>query len=123
MTDIDTEETWQLIAADKVEGTPVYNHEGNKLGAVDSIMLNKRTGKVAYAVMSFGGFLGIGEEFHPLPWDVLNYDTERDGYIVNLTKEQLEQAPRYAREDQTRLRDRQYEKKVFDYYAVPPYWI
>ena len=74
-----TDETDRLIASDKVEGTAVYNRQGERLGTVYNLMIDKYTGQVAYAVMSFGGFLGIGESYHPLPWRVLTYDTRQGG--------------------------------------------
>lgn len=94
-TNIATDETNRLIASNKVEGTAVYDRNGNRLGSVYNFMVDKRAGRVEYAVMSFGGFLGIGEEYHPLPWDQLTYDTDQGGYVVDLTKERLEGAPRY----------------------------
>ena len=89
----------RLISADKVHGTEVYNHAGDRLGSVDSIMLDKFSGKIAYVVMSFGGFLGIGEKYHPLPWDVLDYDPGIGGYRVGLDRESLVDAPAYDRAD------------------------
>jgi sporulation protein YlmC with PRC-barrel domain len=86
-----------LIAADKVKGTNVYNLAGEKLGTVDDIMIDKVSGRAVYAVMSFGGFLGMGEEYYPLPWATLKYDPEKGGYLVNLDKKRLEGAPNYAR--------------------------
>ena len=82
-----------LIAAERVTGTDVYNLQGDKLGTVEDIMIDKVSGRAIYAVMSFGGFLGIGEKHHPLPWSTLDYQKERDGYVVNMTKEQLQAAP------------------------------
>ena len=82
-----------LIAAEKVEGTNVYNLDGEKLGTVDDIMIDKVSGKAIYALMSFGGFLGIGEKYHPLPWSTLKYDESKGGYLVNLNKKMLEGAP------------------------------
>jgi hypothetical protein len=84
-----------LIAAEKVEGTDVYNLQGEKLGTVDDIMIDKVSGKAIYAVMSFGGFLGIGQKYHPLPWSTLRYDENKGGYVVNLDKRMLENAPTY----------------------------
>src|SRR5712671_972862 len=92
-TNID--ETNRLIASDKVEGTAVYNRQGEKLGTVHNFMVDKRSGKVEYAVMSFGGFLGMGDSYHPLPWNVLNYDTTQGGYVVDLDKSRLEGGPSY----------------------------
>ena len=75
-----------LIAAEKVEGTDVYNLQGEKLGTVDDIMIDKVSGKAIYAIMSFGGFLGIGEKYHPLPWSTLKYDESKGGYVVGLDR-------------------------------------
>lgn len=91
-----TDETQNLISADKVVGTAVYNRQAEHLGSVYGLMLNKLNGRVAYAIMSFGGFLGIGESYHPLPWGVLTYDTQAGGYVVDLDRERLEGAPRYT---------------------------
>ncbi|MEN3160970.1 PRC-barrel domain-containing protein [Tistrella mobilis] len=118
-----TTETSNLISADRVEGTSVYGADGEKIGSVSGVMLNKLNGRVAYAVLSFGGFLGIGEKYHPVPWDVLKYDTSKEGYVVNLTRDQLENAPTYDRGDERRLYDRTYEESVHRHYGVPPYWI
>ena len=74
--DVAADETGRLIASNKVEGTAVYNREGERLGSVYNFMVDKVSGQVAYAVMSFGGFLGIGDSYHPLPWKSLTYDTE-----------------------------------------------
>jgi len=111
-----------LISAARVEGTRVYNTAGEHLGHIDDVMLHKISGKIAYAVMSFGGFLGIGEKFHPLPWATLSYDTEKDGYVVPLTRAQLESAPAYER---SRLSgdDAEWRENVYSYYGVPFYWI
>jgi len=122
MTDIARDETAALISADKVQGTAVYNAEGDKLGSVDDVMLDKMSGNVAYAVMSFGGFLGMGEKHHPLPWNMLTYSTTHDGYVVNLSKQQLEEAPTFDRGGQDALRDPAYGERVHDYYGATPYW-
>ncbi len=122
MTNMESRETGNLIASDKVEGTAVFNMQGDKLGTVDNVMIDKREGNVAYAVMSFGGFLGMGEKHHPLPWKTLNYDEGRDGYVVNLSKEQLKDAPTFDRNEQDRLYDRNYGESVHKYYGVAPYW-
>tara|TARA_B100000683_G_C12208997_1_gene439927 strand:+ start:216 stop:587 length:372 start_codon:yes stop_codon:yes gene_type:complete len=123
MAVLETDESPTLISSHKVEGTSVYNAEGDQLGTVDSLMVNKTTGKVAYAVMSFGGFLGIGEKYHPLPWEVLHYDPRKDGYVVHLSREQLHDAPVIARHEEHRLDDRGYEDAIHRHYGVTPYWI
>jgi hypothetical protein len=106
------QETGNLIASDKVQGTNVYNTAGD----------DKPSGKVAYAIMSFGGFLGVGNQYHPLPWSVLKYDTNLGGYVVNLDKRQLEGAPAYDVGTEPAWGDRSYESKIHDYYGVGPYW-
>ena len=116
------DETVSLISADKVQGTPVYNTQGESLGEVEDVMIDKRSGKIAYAVMSFGGFLGIGNDYHPLPWKTLKYDTRQGGYVVGLTKQQLEGAPRFASNDNPAWGNRAFEQSIHDYYKAPPYW-
>ena len=73
------DENASVISASKVTGTNVYNTDGDQLGEIHDVMLDKRSGKIAYAVMSFGGLLGIGERYHPLPWATLKYDTRQQG--------------------------------------------
>ncbi len=116
---MDTENTASsVISSDKVNGTNVYNPAGEKLGSVDSLMIDKLSGRVRYAVMEFGGFLGMGTDRYPLPWDTLKYDTKMDGYVVSLSKEQLDNAPRYER-DTVPDYNYEYGKRVNDYYGVP----
>lgn len=115
-------ETSTLIAGSKVTGTNVYDTAGESIGSIYDVMLDKRSGKVAYAVMSFGGFLGMGNDYHPLPWSMLKYDTRQGGYVVNLTKDRLQSAPHYARGTDPGWGDRAYESRVHDYYGVGPYW-
>jgi hypothetical protein len=115
--DVPTNETDRLIASDKVEGTAVYNRQGEKLGSVYNFMVDKYTGKVAYAVMSFGGFLGIGDSYHPLPWESLDYDTSMGGYVVDLDQSKLEGAPTYRAGDDP-WSDPNYGRGVHDYYGT-----
>ncbi len=86
MSTLETKETSRLIAADKVEGTAVYNPAGEKIGSIENIMIDKLSGKVAYAVMSFGGFLGIGDKHYPLPWSMLKYDPPSPLISKSLTR-------------------------------------
>ncbi len=116
------DETVSLISAEKVIGTNVYNTAGDSLGNINDVMIDKKSGRIAYAVMSFGGFLGMGERYHPLPWPTLKYDTRQGGYVVGLTKEQLEQAPTYAADETPAWGDRAYEQRIHDYYRAQPYW-
>jgi len=118
----DTRETHSLIASDKVEGTPVRRSDGDKIGTIERVMIEKRSGKVAYAVMSFGGFMGLGEEYYTLPWGVLKYNTALDAYELNLTEDQLRGAPRRSAEGRDASFDRDWEEHVHRYYNATPYW-
>ena len=120
MNDIAVNETVNLISADKVTGTAVYNRQGDKLGSVYDVMLNKRTGQVAYAIMSFGGFLGMGESYHPLTWRSLTYDTRMSGYIVDIDRSRLEAAPYYNAGSEPDWSDRAYSQRIDEYYGYPP---
>jgi sporulation protein YlmC with PRC-barrel domain len=109
--------TSDVISSDRVEGTAVYNESGDKLGSIDDLMIDKRSGQVRYAVLEFGGFLGMGTDRYPLPWNVLKYDTSREGYVVPVDKAQLERAPRYPENDRPEYTG-DYGRKVNDYYGV-----
>jgi hypothetical protein len=116
-----TDETDRLIASNKVEGTAVYNRQGERLGSAYNFMVDKRFGQVAYAVMSFGGFLGVGGSYHPLPWRALTYDTNLGGYVVDLDKDRLQRAPSYT-SGESPTWDRAYGSRIDWYYGVPSYY-
>lgn len=107
-----------VVSSDRVNGTHVYNPNGEKLGTIDSLIIDKLTGKVRYAVMEFGGFLGIGSDLYPLPWDSLKYDPAQGGYIVSVTKERLENAPHFEGGTLPEYTD-DYGRRVYDHYGVP----
>lgn len=109
------------IEASRVNGTKVFNTEGDSLGHIYDLVIGKRDGKVKYAIMSFGGFLGIGEEYHPLPWEVLKYDERQGGYVVGVTREQLEGAPHYSNSDRPDWVDPAYGRRINDYYGLGYY--
>jgi len=105
------------IAASKVKGTKVYNLQGDKLGSIDDLVIDKRSGQVRYAALEFGGFLGLGTDLYPVPWSTLRYDVDQDGYVVNIDKAQLEGAPRHS-ESTWPAYDDEYGRKVYEYYGV-----
>ena len=104
-----------VISSDKVEGAAVYNPTGEKLGSIDDLMIDKRSGTIRYAVMEFGGFLGMGTDRYPIPWRVLQYSNDKGGYVVPLQKSALEKAPRY-RDDAIPSYDDAYATRVDTYY-------
>lgn len=116
-----TDETDRLISSDKTVGTAVYNRQAEHIGSVYNLMIDKYSGQVAYAVMSFGGFLGIGESYHPLPWKKLTYDPRLGGYVVDLDRRQLETAPSYTSGTAPDWSDRTFGQRVDEFYGVPPY--
>jgi hypothetical protein len=113
----DRRETVSLIGSDKVDGTAVYGMDGRKIGSVQRVMIDKVSGKIAYAVLSFGGFLGMGEEYFPMPWAALKYDTSLEGYRVNMTEDQLKGAPRFNRNTDWDWSDRS-SRTISDYYGT-----
>jgi hypothetical protein len=110
-------ETVSLIGSDKVEGTAVYGANDERIGSVERVMIDKRSGHVAYAVVSFGGFLGIGEDYYPIPWPNLKYDTRIEGYRTAVTEEQLKGAPKFSRTSEWDWSDRARDRSVDDYYG------
>ena len=111
-----------LIESDRVEGTTVYDRQGNNVGSIKRLMIEKISGRVAYAVMSFGGFLGIGAEEHAIPWSKLTYDTRLDGYQTDISETQLQGAPAFSRDRNWDWTDRSRERELHDYYRAPYYW-
>jgi hypothetical protein len=119
-TTVDTgRETVSLIGSDKVDGTAVYGADERKIGSVQRVMIDKISGKVAYAVVSFGGFLGMGEDYYPMPWPNLKYDTRLGGYRVVVTEDQLKGAPKFNRNTDWDWSDRARDRGVYDYYKTP----
>ncbi|HEY1753206.1 MAG TPA: PRC-barrel domain-containing protein [Caulobacteraceae bacterium] len=115
--DIPLNETMTLIASDKVEGTAVYNRQGEKLGSIHNFMVDKQSGQVEYAVLSFGGVMGMGTDYYPLPWESLTYDTTQNGYLVDIDKETLKSAPHYGASDQPAY-DQAYGRTVYGHYGL-----
>jgi hypothetical protein len=125
-TDKDTlkkKETIGLIAADKVSGTDIYSTNGDNLGEVEDIMIDKVSGKVAYAVVSFGGFLGIGADRRALPWGILRYDTDQGGYVVSAATDVLKNAPNTLGDDfDQSYGNPEWNSRLYSHFGMPPYW-
>jgi sporulation protein YlmC with PRC-barrel domain len=112
------DETDRLISSQKVDGTAVYNRAGDRLGTIDHTMIDKFSGQVEYAVMSSGGFLGIGDSYNPVPWKSLVYDVNLGGYVMDADRARLEQAPRFQSTGRPNWSDRAYTEKVDEYWGV-----
>ena len=121
--DASLRETARLISSDKVEGTPVRRTDGDKIGTIEHVMLDKLSGRIAYAAMSFGGFLGVGSEYRALPWSGLRYNERLDAYELNVTDDQLKNAPVVTADFfETGVADRQWENDIHRHYRATPYW-
>ncbi len=116
---IEQKETGNLIGSDKVEGTPVYGADETKIGSIERVMIDKISGRVSYAVLGFGGFLGLGNDHYPLPWQSLKYDTRLGGYVTGITEQQLRGAPRYSDASGWNWGDATRTRALDDYYGVP----
>jgi sporulation protein YlmC with PRC-barrel domain len=108
-----------LISSEDVEGTNVYDMKGSKIGEIDHLMIDKVSGRVTYAVMSFGGFLGLGHSHYPIPWGALKYDIKLDGYVTGISEQQLKDAPAFSDDSWT---DRNWETQTYRHYNVQRYW-
>nr|WP_114947504.1 PRC-barrel domain-containing protein [Microvirga calopogonii] len=112
-----------LIESDRVEGTAVYDRSGKRIGTVERVMIDKISGRVAYAVMSFGGFFGVGANEYAVPWRMLDYDPDLGGYRIQITAEQLRNAPSLSGQHGQDWPDRESEQDLHDYYQVTYYWV
>jgi sporulation protein YlmC with PRC-barrel domain len=110
------------IRAKKVLGTNVKDTAGHKIGQIEDVVLDKQSNSILFAVIGFGGFLGMAEKYHPIPWGVLNYDNGEDAYIVTYTKEQLEAAPAGSIDELTRDDGLGFRNRTYAYYNTRPYW-
>ena len=114
----DQKEFGNLIGSDKVEGTAVYGPDDSKIGSIERVMIDKLSGKVSYAVLGFGGFLGVGNDHYPLPWQSLKYDTSLGGYRTGITESQLKGAPKYGNDNAWNWSDPARVRTVNDYYGI-----
>ena len=111
-----------FIASDRVEGTAVYDAQGNHVGTVERLIIEKVSGQVAYVVMSFGGLLGSDQRSHTLPWGKLKYDVKLRGYRTDVSESELREAPSFAQSNTFDWSNRTQEEALHDYYRIPPYW-
>jgi len=112
----------QLIASDRVEGTSVRRPNGDKIGHIERLMIDKASGQVSYAILSFGGFLGMGGNLLPLPWGKLHYNRKFEAYELDISNDELKRAPSFRADKDFDWGDRSQEVELHRYYGVPPYW-
>lgn len=119
MSEMGEKEIGNLIGSDKVEGTAVYGADDSKIGSIERVMIDKVSGKVSYAVLGFGGILGLGNDHYPLPWQSLKYDTRLGGYVAGVTENQLRDAPRFGNDRDWDWGDAARNRSLDDYYGIP----
>jgi hypothetical protein len=119
INEIGEKEFGNLIGSDKVEGTAVYGADDNKIGSIERVMIDKVSGRVSYAVLGFGGFLGLGNDHYPLPWQSLKYDTRLGGYVAGITENQLRGAPKFSGDRDWDWADATRTRSLDDYYGIP----
>ena len=122
MTSLDPSLNPKIIDAAMLAGDPVVNAAGAHLGKIRAVMLDIPTGRVAYAVLSFGGFLGAGDKLFAVPWPALKLDPVENRFVFDVTKERLEAAPGFDKDHWPRMADREWATEIHDYYDVAPYW-
>jgi len=112
------------ILASKVKGTTVYNNAGDKIGTVEDVVLDKTSNQIMFAALGFGGLMGIGEKYYPVPWSMLNYNEDKGGYVVPLDKARIENAPAYDLKDLTKHDGSlgSIREKTYNYYKVSRDW-
>jgi sporulation protein YlmC with PRC-barrel domain len=110
-----------MMGADTLVGNDVCNHKGEHLGDIKEIMLDMRSGRVAYAVLSFGGFLGMGEKLFAVPWSALILDTTHKRFVLNVEKERLKSAPGFDKDQWPNMADQSWAREIHSYYGTKPY--
>jgi len=112
-----------IVKANKeVVGRKVINTQGESLGKVEEVMLDSAPGRIAYAVLSFGGFLGMGDKLFAVPWNALHYDPQQEAFVLHADKRFLENAPRFDKENWPDMSDTTWRSSVYSYYSAKPYW-
>ena len=120
MADVTIHPNHRFISSEDVEGTKVYSPNSEEIGEIDHLMIDKQSGKVTYAVMSFGGFLGLGHSHYPIPWQALKYDQRSEGFVTGITANQLQDAPEFSDDS---WGSREWEGRLHRHYNVEPYWV
>jgi sporulation protein YlmC with PRC-barrel domain len=110
------------IRAKQVLGTKVTDPSGKKIGSIEDVILDKGSNSILFAVVGFGGFLGMAEKYHPIPWSALDFDPDEGAYVVSYTKEQLQAAPAGSIDELTQNDGMGFRDRTYDYYKAPRYW-
>ena len=112
----------RVLSASTLKGDDVVNRSGEDLGKIEDLMIDLDRGRIAYAVLSFGGFLGVGDKLFAIPWEALTIDTAQKRFVLNIRKELLERAPGFDKSDWPDMTDPACGVELYDYYGYKPYW-
>jgi len=112
----------RVLSASTLIGDAVHNNAGENLGKVEELMLDLEKGRIAYAVLSFGGFLGMGNKLFAIPWDAFSLDTDEHAFMLNVPKDRLENAPGFDKDNWPDFADRTWGQTIHSYYGTRPYW-
>lgn len=110
------------VKASSIIGTDVVNPKGDNLGDVKEVVIDPRTGKVAYAVVAFGGFLSMGEKLFAIPFSAFEYNVAEKEYVLDISKERLKAAPGFDADHWPSMSDEKWNRDVYKYYERSPYW-
>lgn len=114
--------TWRVLSASTLKGDSVVNSKDETLGTIEELMIDLDSGRIAYAVLSFGGFLGMGDKLFAIPWNALNVDTIEKRFVLNVPKERLENAPGFDKDNWPNMADQTWGTKIYSYYGSKPFW-
>lgn len=112
-----------VMSSDSLAGNDVINAQGESLGEIDTIMIDVPSGRIAYAVLSFGGFLGMGNKLFAIPWSALTLDADSEQFILNVDKEKLKNAPGFDKDSWPSMADSRWANDIHNYYGTTPYWV
>ena len=112
----------EIMAADTLQGNKVINPQGENLGEIEHIMIDVLNGRVAYAVLSFGGLFGIGDKLFAIPWNALQLDTDNKCFVLSVSKEQMKKAEGFDKDHWPSMADQRWALGLHEFYGVSPYW-
>lgn len=113
---------WRVLSASTLKGDSVVNAKDEKLGTIEELMIDLDRGCIAYAVLSFGGFMGMGDKLFAIPWNALTVDTIEKRFVLNVVKERLEMAPGFDKDNWPNMADQEWGAKIYSYYGSKPFW-
>ena len=122
MTNTTVETHPNVLSTNAIIGDSIVNRTGENLGKIEELMLDLESGRVAYAVLSFGGFLGMGEKLFAVPFEALKLDASREHFTLDVNKDKLKNAPGFDKAHYPQVADRTWGAEIYKFYGIKPYW-